>query len=132
MTFTWEADSSPLRNASVVSGSPCNASAVSSTANASPTPLPVFSAIHDAADRWPSSRHAVPWVARPEYRTLPATTNRSSSAKTSKTSTAWAVVTRSGSASARWATMRRRASRRSASTLPPCHGGVSVPLGHHE
>jgi hypothetical protein len=64
MTFTCDPDSSPRRNASVVSGNEASASAVANVPSASPRPVPVFSAIHDAAERCPSSRQAVPWVAR--------------------------------------------------------------------
>ena len=101
MTFTCGPDSSPRRRASVVSGSAVKASAVSSVAMASPRPVPVFCAIHEAVERCPSSRQAVPWLARRVNRTLPAAPRRSISANSAMASTAWAVVTRSGSASAR-------------------------------
>ena len=80
MTFTCGPDSSPRRRASVVSGNTLNASAVSRVATASPTPVPVLAAIHEAAERCPSSRHAVPWLARRVNRTLPAVPSRSISA----------------------------------------------------
>ena len=47
---------------------------------ASPMPVPVVSAIHDAAERCPSSRQAVDSAARLENSTLPACPSRSISA----------------------------------------------------
>ena len=64
MTFSCDPDSSPRRKASVVAGNEARASEASRTPMASPTAVLVFSAIHDAEDRCPSSRHAVPSVAR--------------------------------------------------------------------
>ncbi len=64
MTLSCGAESSPLRRAWVVSGSDAKAAEVSRAPRASPMPVPVLCAIHDAAERCPSSRHTMDWAAR--------------------------------------------------------------------
>src|ERR1039458_861285 len=93
MILSWDPDVSPRRSASEVSGSDSSTQDVSSALRASPTPVPVVSAIHDAADRCPSSRHLVDWAARLENSTFPAEQSRSTWANIITRSTACHIAT---------------------------------------
>ena len=70
---------------------------------ASPRPVPVSLATHDAAERWPSVFQASDCATRAPRSTCPAEARRFSSAKSPKSSAAWAVVIRSGSSPATYA-----------------------------